>query len=167
MVMLYVYCSFTSFLRLQWRLSISVNSSNFSRNATSTQRRWNSPNDWGKPLGYYNSILLCAFRSVTNVTPAMEHHQGGGTKTVSMFSKLLDHSSKFVMEGVKNLVPKKHKLPVTKVAKTLRLTTISFQMVDQLIDTRQSVTTGLSGPSFDANEFCVFDPKLMHVSSKE
>jgi hypothetical protein len=44
-----------------------------------------------------------------------EMHQGAGTKTVGMFSKLLSQSSKFVMEGVKNLVPKKHNLPLTRV----------------------------------------------------
>ncbi|KAI6183378.1 Suppressor of ypt1 [Aphelenchoides bicaudatus] len=93
-------------------------------------------------------------RSVTNVNRSVEVHQGGGTKTVSMFSKLLNHSSKFVMEGVKNLVPKKHNLPVTN-------------MVDQLVDTRQSVTTGLSGPSFDVNDYVFFDPKLMHSSTKD
>lgn len=93
-------------------------------------------------------------RSVTNVNQSVEVHQGGGTKTVSMFSKLLDHSSKLVLEGVKNLVPKKHNLPVTK-------------MVDKLVDSRQGVTTGLSGPSFDANDYSFFDPKLMHASTKD
>ena len=39
------------------------------------------------------------------------------TKSVSMFSKLMEKSSNFVMEGVKNLVVKKHDLPVTKVRK--------------------------------------------------
>ena len=33
---------------------------------------------------------------------------GGGTKTVNMFSKLMSQGSQFVMEGVKNLVVKKH-----------------------------------------------------------
>jgi hypothetical protein len=32
-----------------------------------------------------------------------------------MFSKLMEKSSNFVMEGVKNLVVKKHDLPLTKV----------------------------------------------------
>ena len=40
---------------------------------------------------------------------------GGGTKTISMFSKLMNQGSSFVMEGVKNLVVKKHSLPVTKI----------------------------------------------------
>lgn len=33
---------------------------------------------------------------------------GGGTKTIGMFSKLLSQGSSFVMEGVKNLVVKRH-----------------------------------------------------------
>lgn len=37
-----------------------------------------------------------------------DQYTGGGTKTVGMFSKLLTTSSQFVMEGVKNLVIKKH-----------------------------------------------------------
>jgi len=32
-----------------------------------------------------------------------------------MFSKLMQQSSSLVMEGVKNLVVKKHNLPVTKI----------------------------------------------------
>lgn len=43
------------------------------------------------------------------------HNHGGGTKTVSMFSKLMSQGSQFVMEGVKNLVVKKHSLPITKI----------------------------------------------------
>lgn len=35
-------------------------------------------------------------------------YEGGGTKTVTMFSKLLTQGSSFVMEGVKNLVVKRH-----------------------------------------------------------
>ncbi|KAI6211461.1 Suppressor of ypt1 [Aphelenchoides besseyi] len=94
------------------------------------------------------------FRSISNVGRAVEVHQGAGTKTLGMFSKLLNHSSKFVMEGVKNLVPKKHNLPVTK-------------MVDQLIDTRQSVTNVLSGQTHDPNDYHYFDPKLMHAPNKD
>jgi len=48
----------------------------------------------------------------------IEFSQGQGmttTKSVSMFSKLMEKSSNFVMEGVKNLVVKKHDLPVTKI----------------------------------------------------
>lgn len=35
-------------------------------------------------------------------------YEGAGTKTVSMFSKLVSQGSNFVMEGVKNLVIKRH-----------------------------------------------------------
>ena len=39
----------------------------------------------------------------------------GTTKAVSMFSNLISQSSNFVMAGVKNLVVKKHNLPLTKI----------------------------------------------------
>jgi len=51
-------------------------------------------------------------------TKNFEISQGPGmttTKSVSMFSKLMEKSSNFVMEGVKNLVVKKHDLPITKI----------------------------------------------------
>lgn len=38
----------------------------------------------------------------------MGQYEGGGTKTVSMFSKLVSQGSSFVMEGVKNLVVKRN-----------------------------------------------------------
>ncbi|VDM72647.1 unnamed protein product, partial [Strongylus vulgaris] len=59
--------------------------------------------------------FACKIRSVSQLgkSTATEEHHGGGTKTISMFNKLLSHSSRFVMEGVKNLVPKKHNLPLT------------------------------------------------------
>ena len=41
--------------------------------------------------------------------------QGGSIKAVSMFSSLISQSSNFVMAGVKNLVVKKHNLPLTKI----------------------------------------------------
>lgn len=39
---------------------------------------------------------------------APSQYEGGGTKTINMFSKLVTQGSSFVMEGVKNLVLKKH-----------------------------------------------------------
>nr|XP_002121594.1 sec1 family domain-containing protein 1 [Ciona intestinalis] len=45
--------------------------------------------------------------------------RGGGTKTIGMFSHLMSTGSQFVMEGVKNLVLKKHKLPLTKILDNL------------------------------------------------
>lgn len=41
-------------------------------------------------------------------TEMPNQYEGGGTKTVSMFSKLVSQGSSFVMEGVKNLVVKRH-----------------------------------------------------------
>lgn len=38
----------------------------------------------------------------------VNQYEGAGTKTVSMFSKLVTQGSSFVMEGVKNLVVKRH-----------------------------------------------------------
>ena len=51
---------------------------------------------------------------------SMEYNTGvagaaGSTKAVSMFSSLISQSSNFVMAGVKNLVVKKHNLPITKI----------------------------------------------------
>ncbi|KAG9510045.1 Sec1 family domain-containing protein 1, partial [Fragariocoptes setiger] len=65
---------------------------------------------------------------------------GGGTRTVSMFSKLMLQGSQFVMEGVKNLVLKEHKLPITKI-------------VDALMEGNPK-----SDPA--VNEYTYLDPKL-------
>ena len=56
-----------------------------------------------------------------------------------MFSKLMQQSSSFVMEGVKNLVVKKHNLPVTKI-------------VDELMEIKQG--------QFN-EEYLYFDPKIL------
>ena len=66
-------------------------------------------------------------------------YSGGGTKTVSMFNKLMQQSSSFVMEGVKNLVVKKHNLPVTKI-------------VDELMEIKQGQHN---------EEYLYFDPKIL------
>jgi len=94
-------------------------------------------------------------RSLTNIGQQVtEQHYGAGTKTVSMFSKLLNHSSRFVMEGVKNLVPKKHDLPLTKI-------------VEKLTDGRIGVTTGITGANTESDEFRVFDPKVMQALKRD
>ena len=49
-------------------------------------------------------------------TQTQQAYAGSGTRTVGMFSKLMSQGSQFVMEGVKNLVVKKHKLPATRVS---------------------------------------------------
>lgn len=41
-------------------------------------------------------------------------YSGGGIKTDNMFANLLNRGSQLFMEGVKNLVLKKHNLPLTK-----------------------------------------------------
>jgi hypothetical protein len=70
---------------------------------------------------------------------------GAGTRTESMFSKLLNTSSRFVMEGVKNLVPKKHNLPITKV-------------VDAIMDVKSNAG--------GTDDYRYFDPKLMRASER-
>lgn len=54
------------------------------------------------PLNY-----LKGWRNFMKITGVSNNYEGG-TKTVSMFSKLMNQGSSFVMEGVKNLVVKKH-----------------------------------------------------------
>ncbi len=72
-----------------------------------------------------------------------QDYGGGGTKTVSMYSKLMTQASSFVMEGVKNLVVKKHNLPVTKI-------------VEELMEIRQ-------GPIQES--YAYFDPKILRGGS--
>jgi hypothetical protein len=48
------------------------------------------------------------FRAYTKMATTPNQYVGGGTKTVGMFSKLVSQGSSFVMEGVKNLVVKRH-----------------------------------------------------------
>merc|ERR1719464_188446 len=67
---------------------------------------------------------------------------GGGqgtTKAVSMFSNLISQSSNFVMAGVKNLVVKKHNLPLTKI-------------VDEIMEQKQGKVN---------EEFRYLDPKIL------
>lgn len=66
-------------------------------------------------------------------------YEGSGTKTVSMFSKLVSQGSNFVMEGVKNLVVKRHNLPLTKTT-------------EQLMESKSTPET---------EEFLYLDPKLL------
>ncbi|XP_033228158.1 protein sly1 homolog [Belonocnema kinseyi] len=77
------------------------------------------------------------WRNFMKISGYQNNYEGGGTKTVSMFSKLMSQGSSFVMEGVKNLVVKKHNLPFTRI-------------VDELIEMRQSSQT---------SDYCYLDPK--------
>jgi len=57
----------------------------------------------------FNLFIGLVYRSIMcRTTTASQSYEGGGTKTVSMFSKLVSQGSSFVMEGVKNLVVKRH-----------------------------------------------------------
>uniref|UniRef100_A0A0K0DE99 Sec1 family domain-containing protein 1 n=1 Tax=Angiostrongylus cantonensis TaxID=6313 RepID=A0A0K0DE99_ANGCA len=105
-------------------------------------------------------LFVQKMRSVSQLgKSAPEEHQGAGTKTINMFNKLLSHSSRFVMEGVKNLVPKKHNLPLTR-------------MVDSLVTPPSSSSVGInhmmgaSQPS-ESSELCYLDPKIMHTISRD
>ncbi|XP_014671139.1 PREDICTED: sec1 family domain-containing protein 1-like [Priapulus caudatus] len=89
------------------------------------------------PLNYIRK-----WRAYAKISAAPSTYTGGGTKTVSMFSKLMADSSKFVMEGVKNLVVKKHKLPVTRI-------------VDALMEMK---------PNDETDDYRYFDPKMLRAS---
>jgi len=65
--------------------------------------------------------------------------QGGSIKAVSMFSSLISQSSNFVMAGVKNLVVKKHNLPLTKI-------------VDEMMEQKQGKHN---------EEYKYLDPKIL------
>jgi len=85
------------------------------------------------------------WKSITNSQLANQNQTSaisGGTRTVSMFSKLMNHGSQFVMEGVKNLVVKKHNLPVTRI-------------VDNLMELKNS-------PELD--EYLYLDPKILKAN---
>lgn len=69
-------------------------------------------------------------------------YEGAGTKTVNMFSKLVSQGSSFVMEGVKNLVVKRHNLPVTRI-------------VDHLIDFKNCS---------EMDEYHYLDPKQLKLT---
>ncbi|XP_066145777.1 protein sly1 homolog isoform X2 [Euwallacea fornicatus] len=72
----------------------------------------------------------------------VNQYEGAGTRTVSMFSKLVSQGSNFVMEGVKNLVVKRHNLPVTKI-------------VDHLMEFKSSQET---------DEYHYLDPKQLKLT---
>jgi hypothetical protein len=87
------------------------------------------------PLSYIKRWKMFA-------TISRDAFAGGGTKTVSMFGKLLNQSSQLVMEGVKNLVVKKHNLPVTRI-------------VDAIMEMKSLQ---------EIEDYRYFDPKLLRVT---
>ncbi|ERL91253.1 protein sly1 homolog [Dendroctonus ponderosae] len=92
-----------------------------------------------KPLVY-----IKRWKSFTKMASgaALNQYEGAGTKTVNMFSKLMSQGSNFVMEGVKNLVVKRHNLPVTKI-------------VDNLMDFKSSQ---------EMDEYHYLDPKQLKLA---
>jgi len=82
---------------------------------------------------------LKRWKTCTKIVTSSSQYLGGGTRTVNMFAKLVSQGSNFVMEGVKNLVVKKHNLPVTRI-------------VDHLMELK---------PSPETDDFRYFDPKLL------
>ncbi|XP_026463541.1 protein sly1 homolog [Ctenocephalides felis] len=84
-------------------------------------------------------LYIKRWKSLTKMVAAPSQYEGGGTKTVSMFSKLVSQGSSFVMEGVKNLVVKRHNLPVTRI-------------VEQLMECRTGGET---------DDYHYLDPKLL------
>lgn len=76
--------------------------------------------------------------SMMNTSMPQQQYRGGGTKTIGMFSHIMSTGSQFVMEGVKNLVVKKHNLPVTRI-------------VDSLVELKSSA---------EVDGYRYFDPKL-------
>ncbi|XP_018027037.1 sec1 family domain-containing protein 1 [Hyalella azteca] len=88
-----------------------------------------------KPVNYMKQ-----WRNIMKLSSGASPEYGGGvTKTVSMFSKLLNHGSALVVEGVKNFVLKENKLPVTRI-------------VDNLMELRSCE---------EDKSFCYHDPKLL------
>ncbi|XP_037959529.1 protein sly1 homolog isoform X2 [Teleopsis dalmanni] len=79
------------------------------------------------------------WKALMNRSPMVNQYEGGGTKTVSMFSKLVSQGSSFVMEGVKNLVVKRHNLPITK-------------LTEQVMECRNNV---------EIDDYLYLDPKLL------
>ena len=71
-----------------------------------------------------------SLNQMTSNSGAPDYGASGGNtiKSVSMFTNLMAQSSKFVMEGVKNLVVKRHNLPVTKIVEELMEVSITSKV---------------------------------------
>ena len=74
-----------------------------------------------------------SLHQMSNNSGTPDYGNTGGSmstvKSVSMFTNLMAQSSKFVMEGVKNLVVKRHNLPVTKIVDELMEVIIALEYV--------------------------------------
>ncbi|KAK7473630.1 hypothetical protein BaRGS_00035108 [Batillaria attramentaria] len=83
------------------------------------------------------------WKSYSKITATPSMYAGGGVSSTSMFTNLLSKGSSFVMEGVKNLVVKSHKLPTTRI-------------VDALMELKSLQ---------DVDDFRYFDPKMLRADS--
>uniref|UniRef100_A0A1I7VCF1 Vesicle protein sorting-associated n=3 Tax=Loa loa TaxID=7209 RepID=A0A1I7VCF1_LOALO len=126
---------------------------NYLCSSNTTQNELREQADYLKEVGLDDAAVkyVKQLRSISNMSlnRVTNDYSGGGIKTDNMFANLLNRGSQLFMEGVKNLVPKKHNLPLTK-------------MVD-------SILTGnfQSNPRCNDAEFRYYDPKLMHSTGKE
>nr|XP_032801307.1 sec1 family domain-containing protein 1 [Petromyzon marinus] len=91
------------------------------------------------PLTYIRRWRSFSRMTSTSISSSTTSYTGGGTNTISMFSRLVNTGSQFVMEGVKNLVIKRHKLPATC-------------LLDRLMEMKASPET---------DDYRYFDPKLI------
>lgn len=91
------------------------------------------------PLQYLKRWKSLNQMTSNNGAPDYGASGGGTIKSVSMFTNLMAQSSKFVVEGVKNLVVKRHNLPVTKI-------------VEELMEVKQGQYQ---------EEYRYFDPKIL------
>ncbi|KAF2894636.1 hypothetical protein ILUMI_11534 [Ignelater luminosus] len=87
-------------------------------------------------------VYIKRWKSYTKMASGTNQYEGAGTKTVNMFSKLVSQGSSFVMEGVKNLVVKRHNLPVTRI-------------VDHLMDFKNSA---------EMEDYHYLDPKQLKAA---
>ncbi|ESP00794.1 hypothetical protein LOTGIDRAFT_200665 [Lottia gigantea] len=83
------------------------------------------------------------WKAYAKMTAAPSQYGGGGISSTGMFANLVSKGSQFVMEGVKNLVVKRHNLPTTRI-------------VDALMDLKSYQ---------DVEDYRYFDPKLLRADS--
>ncbi|CAF0707532.1 unnamed protein product [Brachionus calyciflorus] len=79
------------------------------------------------------------YKTLSKRNYSNQYNDNTASGTVNTFSNLISKSSKFVMEGVKNLIVKQHKFPITRIA-------------DGLMEQKSSP---------DTDDYRYFDPKLI------
>uniref|UniRef100_A0A915E300 Uncharacterized protein n=1 Tax=Ditylenchus dipsaci TaxID=166011 RepID=A0A915E300_9BILA len=106
-----------------------------------------------RPLTTKERKDILTFMEEKGIDPSAYHF----VQKLKALSNMTNHPSEefsFRDGRVKNLVPKKHNLPITK-------------MVDELIDTRTGVSGTLTSSGTETDEFRYFDPKLLQNSLKD